>query len=281
MKNLIRLCFILSTSQAYSQETAITFSKALAQKSGELILVHNEVFGFTENKSGEVKGLLVDVMIEFEVFVKEKHGINLTHRFVHTDNDFSKFLTSVEEGKGGVFGLGNISITEDRKKIFSFSPPFLENVSLLVTNKSVPNINSQTDLEVALADMTGYVVQNTTNHEGLKKLRKDLAPALQMDYFDTANEVMNKVSGDPKAIAILDLNYYLEALNRRLAIKRQAVYDQKDDPFGIIMPLISDWEPVISAFFNSGFLESVKYRQIIAKHLGSSSLGLLDSFRKR
>lgn len=281
MRRLFFIPLLLSINVLYSQTIVSTFSEAKNDKSGTLVFVHNDVFGLTEYKSGQVTGLLVDVMLAFEDHVSKNHGISLRHEFLFTDNDFPTFLKTVKSAQGGLFGLGNVSIIESRKSDFSFSPPFLENVSLLITNKSVPDISSTRELGSSLGDKSAYVVAGTTNHARVKMLKEAYLPYLKIEHKQTVTEIMKEVANNQHAFSVVDLNYYLEGLSNRLSIKRHSIYDQQDDPFGILLPLESDWQPILTEFFNSGFLESSEYRQMIAKHLGNSALRLLDSIKKQ
>lgn len=281
MRGLLFVIYASLILPLRSQIVGTAFSKAQQEGTGELIFVYNEVSGFTEQKGDVAEGLLVDLMIEFEKYVKEQKGVSLSHKFVYANNDFPAFMKQVKNAKGGVFGLGNVSIKEERKGIYDFSPPFLDNMSLLVTNSKVSTLNSMDEISSSFSGMKGYSIASTTNDERIQEIKKDYLPQAEITYFNSTNEVLDGLLESERAFAIIDLNFYLEALNARMPIKRHAVGDRKDDPFGIVMPKNSDWTPVMREFFDSGFVESSRYSEIIAKNLGNSALRLLSRVKNQ
>lgn len=272
---------ITFSSECNAQVSGTTYSEALRTKSANLVFVYNNVFGFTEQKPNGVEGLLVDLMDEFAEYVLEEKGIELQHKFKYTDDDFSKFMNEVRIGKGGVFGLGNVSIKEERKIDFEFSPPYLDNISLLVTHSSVPTLLNVEELTKSFSQMKGVSITNSTNDQRLKELGESYLPSLEIEYFKSGNQLLRKVVQDQNSFAVIDLNFYVEALLTRQPIKRHSVFDQKDVPFGIVMPKGSGWAPVLKEFFNSGFITSTTYSQIISENLGSSALRLIEAVKEQ
>ncbi len=67
--------------------------------------------------------------------------INSTYQRVEGD-DFAKMMKIIKDASGGIFGLGNITITEERKKVYEFSPPIMSNLSLLITHSSAPSLTN-------------------------------------------------------------------------------------------------------------------------------------------
>lgn len=252
-----------------------------AEKSGRgtLVYVYNEVGGFTESSDDGVDGFLIDLMSEFESYVKKEKGITLSSEFLFMDDDFPRFMKTVQQAKGGVFGLGNVSIRPERRALYDFSPPFLDNISVLITSNNVAELSSLRELPERFSGMVGYSIESTTNEERMQKIKTKYLPDLEIKYFDSTNEVLQNIVKNTKAFAVIDLNFYLGALNERLPIKRHAVGDEKDDPFGIIMPKDCDWSPLLTDFFDSGFIQSARYSEIISKNLGNSALRLLNRIK--
>lgn len=280
MRNILSAVSILILFPTIAQLTGTSYASARQKGTGKLVFVYNEVSGFTEKKGAVAEGLLVDLMLEFEKYVEEQKGISLTHAFSYANNDFPAFMTQVRDADGGVFGLGNVSIKEGRRRTYEFSPPFLDNISLLVTNNSIATLSNMSEISQKFSGMSGYSVASTTNDERIQQIKKSYLPSAEISYFSSTNEVLNQLLKNEDAFAIIDLIFYLEALNSRMPIKRHAVGDERDDPFGIIMPKNSDWSPVMAEFFTSGFIDSSRYSEIIAKNLGNSALRLLNNVKK-
>ena len=282
-KITISFLVLLLIQDIQAQLVGDSFEQAKANGKGELVYVYNGVYGFIEKGSdGEVKGLLVDLMNKFEDYVEQKEGIDLTHKYVYVeDGDFQMFMKEVNTADGGVFGLSNVSIKEERKKDYLFSPPYLDNVSLIVTNNSVETLTGYKDISVKFDGMTAFSVASSTYHQRLLDIRTSYLTDLKIVNVSSGIDVMKELSVNKEAFAVLDLNFYLEILHKKYPIKRHPVCDERDEPFGIIMPKGNDWAPLLNAFFNSGYIESTEYSQVIAKNLGNSALKLLVSVKNQ
>lgn len=250
--------------------------EAKQSKSAKFYYIYDEVYGLTtSNKDGTVSGVLIDMMSEFESYVQKREGIHITSEYVFED-DFEVFLKNVKVGSGGVFGLSNISINEERKKEYSFSLPYLENVSMLLTNSKVPTLESISGIETAFQGMTAYTLSHSTYHKRLQKIQAEYFPKMKIVEANTIAPIMDQLMSNNKAFAVLDLNVYIEVLQKKLPIKRHPQGDEKGDQFGIIMPKGSDWQPLINDFL-AEFYGSTAYGKIISENLGGSALVLINS----
>ena len=68
-----------------------------------------------------------------------------------------------------------------------------------------------------------------------------------------------------------------------MPIKRHAVADTDIEYFGIVLPKNSDWTPVLTEFFehDGGYLNSVRYKEILSKHLGHKILSLIKTLNTK
>lgn len=106
---LLMIFVLISTISALSQLIGGSYYQSKQNGEGKVVFVYNEVFGFTEKKGDKVEGILVDLMSAFEEYVWANQGIKLNHEFVYLENDFSGFMNTVKQARGGVFGLGNFT----------------------------------------------------------------------------------------------------------------------------------------------------------------------------
>lgn len=86
-------------------------------------------------------------MDDFAAYVEDTYGVTISYEYkpVANTSNFQSFLDAVKASKGGVFGLGDITITKARKQTFEFAPPYFENVAILVTDISVPDLENLAD----------------------------------------------------------------------------------------------------------------------------------------
>lgn len=273
---LLILCLLihfLGTSQSSSD----SFQNAQSTKKANLTYVYEGIDGFsTKTEAGDYKGLLVDVIRQFELFVQQKHGITISSRFVAVENDFQGYLKHVSNSKGGVFGISPASIKAERKKIMQFSTAYLNNISVLITNKSVPTLASMSEISSKFNSMKVYTVPSTTFADRVNGLKKGSFQSLEIVNVPSMYEMVDKIAGDKASFGFVDLNYYFDYLQKGSPLKRHPSGDLKGDEWGIIMPLDSDWKPIIDDFFNSGFRKSAEYRQMVIQNLGRWALRMVE-----
>lgn len=278
---LIVNLFLLSFTVANAQLKGDSFENAKASKSANLVYTFSKTPGFIYSTGGsQYAGICVDIMDKFEQYVKSKYGITIKSNYQLASGDnFTKMLASVKSSNGGVFGLGNITITESRKRMYNFSPSFINNISLLVTNKSVATLSKIENMSTVFKGMTAYTVKGSTNEIEFFRWKKSYFPEMRISYVGSFSDAVSKVASDPKAFTNVDFTYYLDAVKAKRPVKRHIAGSSNSEEFGIIMPKSNDWSPVLAEFMNSGFLGGGEYKAIIRKHLGESAIKLLESVK--
>lgn len=279
MKSMIRTQFTfallcLFSSAVYAQLQGDTFTNAKSTKKATWVITHSDSPGLaTINAAGKQEGVCFDIMTEFANYVKSKTGIEVTMKYQTVDaNDFTAFLKNVKDGKGGVFGLSNTTITDERKKTYHFSPPFIKNVSMILSNSSVPDLTDFKSISTSFAGMKAITIKGSTNEARLLDIKKKYYPAMVVEYVPSFAKAIDRIASDPKTFTCQDFTYYLKAVQAGKQIKRHAIGDEDGEEFGIIMPLSNDWNPLLTEFMNSGFTTSVQFNKIITNHLGQSVL---------
>lgn len=268
---------LLAVNLGFSQLSGDSYASALSSKSAKVQYNYVEIDGFISNKDGKVEGLLVDLMSEFESYLKEEKGISITSTYSMIPNsNFQKFLDEVKNGRGGVFGLSTTTIREDRKEFLLFSEPYVNNISVLVSHKSVPTLTSMDKINSEFKNLSAYTAPGTTYAKRVDDVKMRNFPELKVNPVASDKEIIKSVLSDKNSFGFVDIGTYLEYLTAREPIKRHPNGDLEGEQFGIIMPKNSDWEPVLSAFLSSGFLESPKYRQLVTENLGKGALRMLD-----
>lgn len=274
---LLLMCAVAGTASA--QLKGDSFASAKAKGTADVVFTFVETPGFTKlvNRT-ELQGFCPDLMQLFAVWLKKTEGIELKPS-LHTANaaNFKQFMAGVKSGQDGVFGLGNITITPERENEYAFSPPYITNVAILITHKSVPTLEDMSKIGTSFAGMEAMAVKATLNEKRLQDIKSTYYPGLSFRFVGSSVDALDAVSKDPKVFAHLDFTYYLEALKQGMPIKRHPAGDESNESFGIIMPKDSDWAPVMKRFLTSDFLASTEYRKMVADNLGSNALKLLDA----
>ncbi|WP_375578701.1 transporter substrate-binding domain-containing protein [Marivirga tractuosa] len=282
---LSKLILLLSLStisfSLFSQNlSGDNYEKAKAAGNGTVTFTYVETPGFVyKDQSGKLTGVCVDIMNDFLQYVRQNHGINLNARFLGNGNSFSAMYNGVKNGKNGVFGLGNITVTEARKNEILFSPSFITNFAILVTHSSVPTLESMSEIGQKFNGFTAYTAKGTLNEKRINKLKSDYYSDLDISYVNSSPDVLDKILSDKKSLSYLDLAFYLSAVKERKPLKRHKVGDEGSEEFAFVMPQSSDWQPIIEEFFNAngGYKNTTEYKKILVDHLGLSAVKLLDS----
>lgn len=273
--------FMLLSTVAYGQYNGDSWEQVQQNKSGSISLAYVETPGFVyRDNAGNLTGICVDIMKDFVNYVQKKN-VKLNIRFVGDGSSFSGMYNGVKSSNGGVFGLGNVTITEQRKNEIQFSEPFITNFAILITQNKIPTLNRLEDISKTFLGLTAYTAKGTLNEKRLNDVKVKYYPGMKTIYASSSPETLEKVLADPNSFTYLDLAFYLDAVKNRKSIKRHPVGDQASEQFGFIMPLNSDWKPVLDEFFNAdgGYTNSTAYRKILTKHLGATGVKLLQASR--
>jgi putative glutamine transport system substrate-binding protein len=281
---IVVLALIANTHLIYAQGySGDTWANVKSAKIGTLSLAYVETPSFVyKDKSGNLTGICVDIMNDFVNWVNDTKGVKVTSRYLGDGSSFRGMYDKTKTATGGVIGLGNVTITNERKKEVKFSPPFITNFAILTTQTSVPTLSKLEDLPKVFANFTAYTAKGTLNEKRIQELKQKYYPAMKIETATTSQEVLEKVFVDPNAVAYLDMAFYIEAVQMRKPIKRHAVGDKAAEQFGFIMPMNSDWSGVLDEFFkaNGGYTNSKEYKTILIKHLGEAGVKLLQSGSK-
>ncbi|MEP5612308.1 MAG: transporter substrate-binding domain-containing protein [Cyclobacteriaceae bacterium] len=267
------------TNPLIAQVSGDTYQSAKSSKSANLTYVYAGVNGFAnKGADGNLSGLFIELMSEFESFVSTKYGITINSTYVPVkDGDFQQFLNDVKNGSGGVFGLNTTTIKEERKEFLKFSPAILNNISVLITHKSVPTLSSMGSIGSDFKGLAAYTASGSTYEKRLTDLKSSNFPDLNIKVVASEYDIIDSIIGDPRSFGFIDISFYLEYLTQRKEVKRHPAGDLGGEQYGIIMPLDSDWDPIMAEFLNSGFLKSTTYRQIVINNLGKGALRMLES----
>jgi ABC-type amino acid transport substrate-binding protein len=228
--------------------------------------------------SGQLTGVNVEVMRQIQGYLKNVRGVDVTARWVPYA-DFGELYQAVRGGRGGVIGLAGTTVTEARKHEVAFVGSFFSNRPVLVTHSSVPPLASRAELPTRLAGFTALALNGTTLEALARRLQAEGWPDLEIEVIPTIDQLVERLTRDPRTFAYLDLNMFWIARKNQLPVTRHTVADGPPEDLAFIAPLGSDWAEPLSAFFdaNGGYRNSRPYRQLMIKHLGIELRDLLDT----
>jgi ABC-type amino acid transport substrate-binding protein len=227
---------------------------------------------------GRLTGVTVELMRLFAGHVRAAHGVSLDLRFVE-EEDWRTFYRRVRTGAGGVFGIGNVTITEARRAELRFSPPYLTNVASLITHADVPELERLEAMPVTFAGLTALAFAGTLHEERLRRFEREHFPGVEVALAGSNREILDRVAGGGY-FAYVDAYNYRAAREAGAPLRHHPVADDAAEEFGVIMPLESDWAPVLADFFEhgGGLRRTDAYRALLVEHRGEGlARTLLDA----
>jgi len=182
------------------------FDKMVENKTIRILMPHNKTFFFFDG--AQAKGLSYDSAMLFEKFVNEKQKtktVKIMAIVIPTSRD--KLLSQLQAGYGDI-AIGNLTITDERRKLVDFSDPFLKDVSeIVVTNKKKTTIPTPFDL----AGKEIHVRKSSSYYESLQNLNQLLTsvgkPAVKIvpanEHLEDA-DLLEMVNADLIPAIIID-----------------------------------------------------------------------------
>lgn len=251
-----------------------TWAEVRENGEGTLRVIYVPADGFAYvGDDGVLTGVSVEIMRDFAVWLA-------IHRDVHVDLDFRveeswpHFMDRVRSARGGVIGLGNVTITAERREAFGFSPPYLTNVAVLITHDAVAELSDLADVDEAFAGLAPLAFGGTLHEVRLRRL----APGAEPSIARSNDEIVERVAGGGY-FAYIDAYNYFRAREHGAPLRRHAVADDPGEEFGFIMPHGSDWREPLDAFFaaHGGYLRTDRYRDLLVEHLGEGVAAAVGS----
>lgn len=284
MNLLNKLCLpvlLLLLYSCYPPATDISQGDSWSQlvSEGEGILVVHYVpaegFAYTDD-GGRLTGVTVDILHEFLEWAQSEYSVDITPEFI-PEESFSRFYRNVADSDEGVIGLANVTITDQRLEEVDFSPPYMQNIAVLITHESVAELSSFGRLDEQFTGMAALAFDGTLHQQRIEEIRDLYYPDLEIVMVHSNDDIINKLAGDSTLFSYIDIYNYWRASEQGEPLKRHEVGDDAAEEFGYILPRQSEWTPLITKFFeqNGGFTNSETYHRIMTEHLGNELTELL------
>jgi ABC-type amino acid transport substrate-binding protein len=270
------LALILQACTGIAADHGPTRSAAEVSGSAELRVLFVASTGWAyHDDDGRLTGVTVELMRRFVDHVAKERGVTLALDFVE-EKDWSRFYARVRDASGGVFGLGNVTITEARREELAFSPPYVTNVAVLISHHDTPELNRPAEIARVFAGQRALAFAGTLHEARLRELAEKHWPDMPMDFTRSNDEILDAAAAGTHFGYIDAYNYY-RARAQGGPLKRHSTFDDPGEQFGIIMPLDNDWQAWLAEFFEAdgGLIESRWYRRMMAEHLGREVAAVL------
>jgi ABC-type amino acid transport substrate-binding protein len=266
---------IFTLSNGYSQINGKSWKEIKSAGEGTITCVYYQTPGLVFEENGKMQGVCVDIMNEFKNFVNDKYKVNISFDFEKKIPVFTDFINTVKNSKD-IMGVCNTSITTERKQYLSFSPAYMNNPSVLLSNQNAETLRDFSKMEQNFEGYKAVIIKGSTHEKYLKKIANEYYPNLTIEYVNSGSEVNAKLRSNSKYFTLIDFTEYFDAVRKKMDVTRHPVpLDELEDQLGFIFPKGSDWQNVWEEFLTPAFKESVTYKKIVADNLGTAFVNLI------
>lgn len=246
------LCWWSLQAQAQPQNiTPLTWADAKATKEVTLPVYWFESRPFIyANDNGQLTGIEYDLILNFAAFVKERYKVDVKIRWIGADG-FQNTFDRVQQSTTPCLGASAFSITASRKELIDYSPPYMSDIMVMISNKNIPMMESAEDFYKTFSKLTAITIEGTTYEEDLLELKKNLELGFNIEYISSARNILMAVSEKPNSFGFIDLPIYMMYFNDNpsVNVRRQNYFPVKREGYGLLLPKNSDWNEPIQAYF--------------------------------
>ena len=240
-----------------------------------------ENFPYAYMENGVLKGIEVDIIKKYVEWLKLQKDIVTVVNYKGY-KEFSAFYNAVKKGGPRNIGLGSVTITEERAKEVAFSPAYLRNVAVLITNGNVPTVKNPTPEEInkVLGPLEALAVNESSHLKYMNDIKTNYIPTMQIHGTETQTAILDKIAKDGKAYGYIDIVAFWAYIkkNKETYLKIQKRFNKPYEDLGFVLPFGASHFSSLNEFFENGFgFTSTKaYHEIIQKYLGYEVLEALE-----
>ena len=265
---LICLGLISLSKAQLAEEVSLENVKAGDEVSLNIFYFENSPFAYKSN--GKLTGIEIDILEYFAEWVKEKKDFEIKLNY-QKPVTFHKLLLNVQNGSANTIGMGSVSINEKRKEQVIYSAPYLKNVSVLLTQGTVPTALTEEDLKKTFSEMYPVIVKNSIHETYMKEFLHQVGSSRESTKLtNLPMEVIQTIATSGRYFGYSDVITFWKYMKENDDfIKMHKIASISDEYFGFIFPKDSQWSLLFNEFMESGFgFTSTKdYHQILEKHL--------------
>lgn len=268
---LFILSLLISTSLFGQNEDIWKKIKASGQQ--KIVITFNEFEPYLYyDDDGKLVGIEQEIIAAFLAYVQDTYKTPLDTQWVR--QEFDGVLDAIKTNSLGDLGAGNISITTERQREVDFSPPYMPDVEVIISGLGLPIVSDTTEFIQFFEQAQAVTIPNNTFEKGLKQLKEDYLPDLQIIYVKNYDEMISQILLNPNSFAYVSLPTYVKLLKQGVPIQKQPLFEVKRTGAAFIFPQQSNWKLLFDDFFASPEFEALR-KQSIQKYFGSEVAALI------
>lgn len=252
---LTKILFLLHWASFVMAQQSEIKSWAEAKKTHQAIL---PVYWFesrpfiSAGNGGQLTGIEYDLILGFTAFLKQQYGVTVAIQWIE-GNSFQDTFDRVRLSSTPCLGASAFSITADRQAQLDFSPPYMADIMVMISNKNVPMMESAEDFYKTFNRLKAVTIEGTTYEKDLIDLKQKLELGFSIEYIPSAQNILKSVSEKPDSFGFIDLPIYMMYFsdNPSVNVRRQNFYPVKREGYGLLLPKNSDWSEPLRQYIKS------------------------------
>lgn len=202
--------FTSDTSQesllAANAEFSGDYKEMVERRRIRVLVPYNRAFFFFDG--AQPLGISYEIGVQFEKYINKREKTKtLKVQVVFVPTPRNKLFERVANGLGDI-AMGNLTITDERRKVVDFSTPFAKNISeIVVTGKSVKTLERPYDIagmEIHVRKSSSYYENLLMFNEVLKTSDKQPVKIVEADENLEDSDLMEMVSAGLIPAIIVD-----------------------------------------------------------------------------
>jgi signal transduction histidine kinase len=221
-----------------------TWESARLNKRGSLLVTwytSRPFIGMTPD--GSITGIEYDILMDFRDYLWEAHGVDLDIQWKENLSFLGVYESIRNTQAPGMLGVSAFSITPERELEVAFAPPYMADISVLISSQDLPVVQDVTEFAKVFNNLTAVTIEGTTYAEDLERLKTEYKLNFTIEYIPSSHNILQSIESRKNAFGFIDLPIYLTEFSRNSGIKvrRQNLFPIKRTGYSFILPKGSDW----------------------------------------
>lgn len=279
---LILGILLIFESQNYAQVydpgdlSADSWAQVMKEKKGTVSALWYDIDPFIyRTKMGTgMAGVEYELMEAFAAYVRTKYKVDLKIEWIDAKSFENIYPYIAKTQKKGLFGWSYYSITEERKNEVKFTPAYMPDVNIIITDLQQPLYATNEEFIKNLPGKTAYTMGTTMMEQDIFTIKNNFYNNLKINNEFDDYAVMEKISQHKQSFGYVPLSIYVMGLQKGIKVKRQLVLPSRREGFAAIYPKNSDWDSPVNEYFKSD--EFLKLSAtVIKKYIGNEITDLI------
>ncbi len=229
-----------------------------------------------KDPDGNLVGIEYELVTAFRKYLKETYNIDQEHIWKETEN-FSSIMTIARDTNYvNRIGVSAFSITEERKEFLNFTNSYLTDISVLVTSKGTPIVESYDELSKMLKRMLAVTIKGTSYEKLLFDLQDQLNSEFEIKYIESDKNVLNTISETENSFGFIDLPIYLMLIKNGGDLTRQNLFTVRGTGYGLISSKKSNFNELFNEFLSRLETEEI-LADIVSRYFGAELYSFIDN----